>query len=421
MKKIIISILVLLITMVTYSQEITGQWEGKLSIQGTSLRLVFNIDKSETGFSATMDSPDQGAKGLKMSHASFENNVLTLELRIAGIKYTGTLDKNNITGTFSQAGQTMPLNLVKNENITNIETKPSFEKNDIFAEEGITLQTSKGKLYGTVTVPKKWDKGSLAIIIAGSGPTDRNCNNPSMTCDAYKKLAHELAANNIATLRYDKRGIAESVAAVENESDLIFDDYVNDVRDWVKLMKQDKRFNKIILIGHSEGSQIGIIASDNVDKVISIAGPGRSADALLKEQLTAQPKEFQDLAFPIIDKLVKGEKVDNVNPMVSSIFRQSVQPYLISWFKYDPQKEIKKLKIPVLIIQGSNDIQVTVKDAELLSASKPDSKLVIIDKMNHVLRSVDGDRQANLATYNNASLPLADGLVKNIADFINKK
>lgn len=421
MKKIFLSILALLIAMFIYSQDITGQWEGKLSIQGTSLRLVFHINKSETGVSATMDSPDQGAKGLKMSHASFENNVLTLELRIAGIKYTGTLDKNNITGTFSQARQTMPLNLVKNESIANVETKPSFEKNDVFAEEGITLQTSKGKLYGTVTVPKKWDKGSLAIIIAGSGPTDRNCNNPSMTSDAYKKLAHELAANNIATLRYDKRGIAESVAAVEKESDLIFDDYVNDVRDWVKLIKQDKRFNKIIIIGHSEGSMIGMIASANVDKVISIAGPGRSADALLKEQLTSQPKELQDMAFPIIDKLVKGEKVDNVNPMVSSIFRQSVQPYLISWFKYDPQKEIKKLKIPVLIIQGSNDIQVTVKDAELLSAAKPDSKLVIIDKMNHVLRSVDGDRQANLATYNNASLPLADGLVKNIADFINKK
>lgn len=421
MKKIILTILALLIAMFIYSQDITGQWEGKLSIQGTSLRLVFNIDKSETGFSATMDSPDQGAKGLKMSHASFENNVLTLELRIAGIKYSGTLDKNNITGTFSQAGQTMPLNLVKNESAVNVETKVSFEKNDVYTEEGITLQTTKGKLYGTVTMPKKWDKGSLAIIIAGSGPTDRNCNNPSMTCDAYKKLAHELAANNIATLRYDKRGIAESAAAVENESDLIFDDYVNDVRDWVKLMKQDKRFNKIVLIGHSEGSQIGIIASENADKVISIAGPGRSADALLKEQLSAQPKELQDLAFPIIDKLVKGEKVDNVNPMVSSIFRQSVQPYLISWFKYDPQKEIKKLKIPVLIIQGSNDIQVTVRDAELLSAAKPDSKLVIIDKMNHVLRSVDGDRQTNLATYNNASLPLADGLVKNIVDFINKK
>jgi pimeloyl-ACP methyl ester carboxylesterase len=242
-----------------------------------------------------------------------------------------------------------------------------------------------------------------------------------MTCNAYKKLAHELAVNHIASLRYDKRGIAESAAAVENESDLIFDDYVNDVRDWVKLMKQDKRFNKIILIGHSEGSLIAIIASENVDKVISIAGPGRSADALLKEQLLAQPKELQDLAFPIIDKLVKGEKVENVNPLVASLFRPSVQPYLISWFKYDPQKEIKKLKIPVLIIQGSNDIQVSVKDAELLSAAKPDSKLILIDKMNHVLRSVDGDRQANLATYNNASLPLADGLVKNITDFILKK
>ena len=147
MKKIILSIFTLLIAMVTYSQDITGQWEGSLNIQGTSLRLVFNIQKSETGFSATMDSPDQGAKGLKMSHAGFENNVVTLELRIAGIKYTGTLDKNTITGTFSQAGQSMPLNLVKNEGAANVETKTAFEKNDVFAEEEITLQTTKGKLY----------------------------------------------------------------------------------------------------------------------------------------------------------------------------------------------------------------------------------------------------------------------------------
>jgi hypothetical protein len=167
MKKTILTILALLITICIYSQDITGQWEGSLNIQSRSLKLIFHIQKSETGLSATMDSPDQGAKGLKMSHASFENNVLTLELRIAGIKYTGTLDKNTITGTFSQAGQTMPLNLVKKEGAANVETNASFEKNEVFAEEGITLQTTKGKLYGTITLPKKWDKGPLAIIIAG--------------------------------------------------------------------------------------------------------------------------------------------------------------------------------------------------------------------------------------------------------------
>jgi hypothetical protein len=311
--------------------------------------------------------------------------------------------------------------MTKNETATVKAEEPSIDKNAVYIETPIKLQTKTGQLFGTLTTPKTMEKGPLALIIAGSGPTDRNCNNPAMTCDAYKKLAHELAENNIASLRYDKRGIAESVAAVEKESDLIFDNYVDDAKDWIQLIKQDKRFTQIVVIGHSEGSLIGMLASTNADKFVSVAGPGQSADILLKEQLKAQPKEFQDLSFPIIDSLVKGEKVENVNPMVSSLFRPSVQPYMISWFKYDPQKEIKKLTIPALIIQGTSDIQVSVDDAKRLSAASPASKILLIDKMNHILRTVEGDRQANLATYNNAALPLAEGFVKAITDFILKK
>ncbi|MCK9311577.1 MAG: lysophospholipase, partial [Bacteroidales bacterium] len=197
--------------------------------------------------------------------------------------------------------------------------------------------------------------------------------------------------------------------------------YVNDAKDWIQLAKQDKRFTQIVLIGHSEGSLIGMLAATKADKFVSVAGPGQSANILLKEQLKAQPQEFQDLSFPIIDSLVVGKKVDNVNPMLKFLFRSSVQPYMISWFKYDPQTEIKKLTIPILIIQGTNDVQVSVDDAKRLSAASPESKLLLMDKMNHILRTVEGDRQANLATYNNADLPLAEGLVKAITDFILKK
>lgn len=407
--------------MAAFSQEITGEWNGALNVQNTSLHMVFHINKTDAGYSATMDSPDQGAKGIIMSHVTFENSILTIELRIANIKYTGTLDKNTITGTFIQAGQSMPMNLTKNEMATEKPEEPTIDKNASFIETPIKLQTKTGQLFGTLTTPKTLKNGPLALIIAGSGPTDRNCNNPAMTCDAYKKLAYELAENNISSLRYDKRGIAESVAAVESESDLVFDNYVNDAKDWIQLVKQDKRFTQIIVIGHSEGSLIGMLAATKADKFISVAGPGQSADILLKEQLKAQPKELQDLAFPIIDNLVMGKKVENINPMVTSLFRPSVQPYMISWFRYDPQKEIKKLTIPILIIQGTNDIQVSVDDAKRLSAASPQSKLLLIDKMNHILRTVEGDRQANLATYNNATLPLADGFVKSITDFILKK
>ena len=419
MKRFLLFLTFIFSIMTAFSQEITGEWEGALSIQNTTLRLVFHINKTDIGYSATMDSPDQGAKGIKMSHITFENALLTIELRIATIKYTGTLDKNTINGTYSQAGQSMPLVLTKSEKAS-VKTEEKVDINAGYIETPIILQTNKGKLFGTLTTPKNLKNGPLAIIIAGSGPTDRNCNNPAMTNDAYKKLAHELAEKNISTLRYDKRGIAESVASVESESDLVFDDYVNDAKDWIQLVKQDKRFSQIVVIGHSEGSMIGMLAAVKADKFVSVAGIGQSAATLLKEQLSAQPKELQDLSFPIIDSLVLGKKVENVNPMVMSLFRPSVQPYIISWFKYNPLTEIEKLKVPVLIIQGSADIQVGVDDAKRLSSASPQSKLLIIDKMNHILRTVDGDRQANLETYNNAALPLADGLVKEITDFILK-
>ena len=419
MKRLLLFFL-LLSAMNAFSQDITGEWDGVLNVQGKSLRLVFHISKTDAGYSATMDSPDQGAKGIQMSQATFENGVLTVELRIAQMKYVGTLDKNTLTGTFNQAGQNMPLNLIKNEQVAEIVTVAvdTVDKDAAYEETPITLQIKTGTLFGTLTTPKKFVKGPVALIIAGSGPTDRNCNNPSMTNDAYKKLAHELAESGIASIRYDKRGIAQSVAAVESEASLVFYDYVQDAKDWIQLAKQDKRFTQVVVIGHSEGSLIGILAAEKADKFISVAGPGRSIGVVLKEQLSAQPKAVQDEAFPMIDTLTMGKKLQHVSPAMMSLFRPSVQPYMISWLKYDPGMELKKLKIPVLIIQGTTDIQVSVEDAKLLSAAKPDAQLLLIDKMNHILRTAEADREANLATYNKAELPLAEGFVKGIVDFI---
>jgi len=294
----------------------------------------------------------------------------------------------------------------------------SVTKDTGFVETPIVLQTKTGRIFGTLTTPREFTKGPLVLIIAGSGPTDRNCNSPMAICDAYKKLAHELAVNRIASVRYDKRAIGESAAAAKSESDLRFDDYVNDAKDWIQLLRHDKRFSQVDVIGHSEGSLIGMIAAAGADKYVSIAGPGQSADKLLKEQLSQQPQAVQDMCFPIIDSLKKGNTVDNVSPMLASLFRASVQPYMISWFKYDPQTEIQKLTIPILIIQGTKDIQVTVEDANRLSRANPKSQLVLIENMNHIFRTVVGDRDANVATYNMASLPLADGLVHDITGFV---
>ncbi len=299
-----------------------------------------------------------------------------------------------------------------------ITARASEGKETTFMEMPITLQTKTGEIFGTLTTPKSFNEIPVALIIAGSGSTDRNCNNPMMKNDAYKKLTYGLAENNIASLRYDKRGIAESKAAGKNESDLRFEDYVNDAKEWIQLLKKDERFSKIIIVGHSEGSLIGMIAATDVDGFISISGAGESADKILKEQLSSQPQSIQDLSFPVIDSLVIGKTVTNVDPMLSALFRPSVQPYIISWFKYDPQIEISKLAIPVLIIQGTNDIQVSVEDAKRLSKANTKAQLVLIKDMNHILRIVNGDREANIVTYNDPTLPIAAELIKSITTFI---
>jgi uncharacterized protein len=289
-----------------------------------------------------------------------------------------------------------------------------------YKESPIVLHTSSGDIFGTLTMPQTKSVIPIALIIAGSGPTDRNGNNPMMKNESLHKLAMALADSEIASLRYDKRAIGESKAAAKSEVDLRFNDYVKDAKDWIGLLRKDTRFSKVIVIGHSEGSLIGMIAANNADGYVSIAGAGRPADKILKEQLDKQPQAVKDLSFPIIDSLVTGKTVSNVNPMLFSLFRPSVQPYMISWFRYDPSVEIKKLKIPVLIIQGTNDIQVTLQDASMLAKANGTAQLVEIKNMNHIFRIVEGDRNANIATYNDASLPIAGELSNSIVSFIRK-
>jgi pimeloyl-ACP methyl ester carboxylesterase len=411
MKNATLILFTLITTISLFAQDITGQWDGILKLPGGQLTIVFNINKTENGYTSTMDSPDQGAKGISVASTKFENQKITLTASVIGVEYQGTLENNTIVGNFIQGGHSLPLNLTKSTGEKKIE-KPT---DNSIVETAITLKTNTGDIYGTLTTPKKFKTTSVALIIAGSGPTDRNGNG-----DAYKQLAKSLAHNNIASLRFDKRGVAESMAAIKNESDLRFEDYINDAKDWIQLLKQDKRFTELVVIGHSEGSLIGMIASTSADKFISIAGPGQSIDKILKIQLSTEPKEVKELEFTILDSLAKVKMVENIDSKLDFLFRKSIQPYMISWIKYNPQIEIQKLTIPTLIIQGTKDIQVSVEEANLLSKGKPNAKLVLIDKMNHPLKTVEGDLEENMATYNNPDLPINKELVKVISNFILK-
>lgn len=292
-------------------------------------------------------------------------------------------------------------------------------------EEEVVLATNDNvRLRGTLTHPGDTTRAvPLAILIAGSGPTDRNGNNPQMENNSLRMLADSLAAAGIASLRYDKRGIGASRTAGLKEEDLRMDDYADDLRAWIEHYAQDGRFTGIVLIGHSEGSLVGLIAAqDNpaVKAFVSIAGAGCSADRLLKRQLGAQSPLLLALCNPIIDSLKAGKTVEAVPAQLSALFRPSVQPYLISWFRHDPTRLIASLSCPVLIVQGDKDIQVSTEDADSLAAVQPSARAVVIRGMSHVLKTTDTtDRMAQMVkVYMDPTLPLNGELVQELTSFI---
>lgn len=289
-------------------------------------------------------------------------------------------------------------------------------KND-FTESDIQLNENQVKLFGTLCLPQNTkSKIPIVLLISGSGPTDRNGNNNMMINNSLKYLAHSLAEKGIASIRYDKRGIGESSIVNLDESKLTFDDYVEDASNWVTFLKKDKRFSSISIAGHSEGSLIGMLASTkNVDKFISVSGAGEPIDQILKKQLTQLPEKLKTESYAIIDSLKNGNTENNINPNLSALFRKSVQPYLISWIKYNPVNEINKLTIPFLVIQGDMDIQVDTDNAKNLSPKSA----VIIKGMNHVLKNVTS--KDDLSSYNNPELPINTELVEVISNFILKK
>jgi len=289
-----------------------------------------------------------------------------------------------------------------------------------YREFPLVLHRANASIYGTLTLPETAArKLTVCLIISGSGPTDRNGNNPAMKNESLKLFTHALADSGIASLRYDKRGIGESVIPRMNESDLRFEDYVNDATAWVEELKKDKRFNRVVIAGHSEGSLIGMIASQkNVDGFISLAGTGIPAGQLIADQISLQAPALADEAKSVIDSLEAGKTVSDVNPVLSGLFRTSVQPYLISWFRYDPAVEIARLSIPVLIVQGEEDLQVHTEDANKLFAASKSGKEEIIPGMNHILKKVTGENADNMASYNDPNRPLHPGLMEPVVRFI---
>lgn len=403
------------------NKDLLGKWEGNINIGGQALNVIINFtEMKDHTLSATLDIPQQSAMNLPLAELKYNAPKVYFELLIPNAKavFDGTLKDNKIEGSFIQKDMKGTFTLTKRTQGDN------KEQTEVEKGESIILHTNTGDISGTLLVPENANKVPVVLIIAGSGPTDHNGNSPLLPGknNSLKMIAEGLEGQGIASLRYDKRGIGASAAAMKEESKLVFDDYVKDAVEWINLLRKDSRFSKIIVLGHSEGSLIGMLASKETkaDSYISVAGPGRPAYDVLIEQLSTQSESIVKESNTIIDSLKQGKQVATVSNEVMSVFRPSIQPYLISWFKYDPSKEITKLNCPVLILQGTNDLQVPAKDAELLHKAKPDAGYKLITDMNHVLKKAPADQQGNLAAYSDPTLPLAPGFMDGILGFLKK-
>lgn len=288
----------------------------------------------------------------------------------------------------------------------------------------IDLDTGQGVLHGSLLLPQQDTPPPVVLIIAGSGPTDRDGNNPAGgRVDNLKRLALLLANANIASVRYDKRGVAASQPATPDERDLSVERYVADVVAWGHKLKADPRFGSLILIGHSEGALIASLAAEQAgaSAVISLAGSGRPMAEVVREQLAERlPPAQLARGSALLDRLEAGQTSLNVPAPLRQVFRPSVQPYLITLFRQDPAAAFARLPMPALIVQGRNDVQVDVADAQKLKDAKPDAHLVLIEGMNHMLRISPKDMSEQRESYQNPQLPLARELGEQIVAFIRQ-
>lgn len=287
-------------------------------------------------------------------------------------------------------------------------------------EQPIVLDTAGGTLAGTLQLPEGGGKRPVALIIAGSGPTDRDGNNPQVRNDSLKQLASQLAAAGYATVRYDKRGVGASAAAAPGEALLRFETYVDDATAWVRKLKEDGRFAFPLVIGHSEGSLIGMLAAQRAGAgaFISIAGPAESAGTALRKQLAGKlPADLAAENERVLGALEQGRTVEKVSPALQWLYRPSVQPYLLSWFRYVPARSIQALQVPVLIVQGGADLQVPTDQAHALRAARPDAVMAVIGDMNHVLKQVH-DPAGQQAAYTDPRLPLHPALLPALTSFL---
>ncbi|MEP9359399.1 alpha/beta fold hydrolase [Sphingomonas sp. KR3-1] len=307
-------------------------------------------------------------------------------------------------------------------------TPPAALARDAGAGTEITAPGPQGNLAGTLLDPDP--RAPLVLIVPGSGPTDRDGNNRfGVAGGPYRQLAEGLARHGVATLRIDKRGMFDSRSAVADGNRVTIADYAADVRTWIDAARKRTGRACVWLLGHSEGGLVVLAGAQQpagVCGVVLVSAAGRPLAVIMREQVRANPANapLLDPLLSLIATLESGKHADTASmpAPLPLLFPDSVQDFMIDQFRYDPPRLAASLTVPLLVTQGDRDVQINPGDARALAGARPGATLVVVPGMTHVLRIAAADgRQASIATYSDASLPVAPALVDAIAGFVTAR
>lgn len=435
------SILLLLFGVSLSAQDLSGQWLGTLQLPMGKLRLVFHLSPKADGYTATMDSPDQGAKGIPVSLVTFNAPTLTLEVAAAQIKYTGTYENNQIKGTFVQGGLSLPLELSKSsESIRANRPQEPIAPYPYHSEE-VTFENPKAgvKLAGTLTLPQTGSNFPVAVLITGSGKQNRD--EEILGHKPFLVIADYLTRNGIAVLRYDDRGVAGSTGNFDTATTA---DFAEDAAGAVAYLRTRKEINpkQIGLIGHSEGGMIAPMvasASKEIGFIVLLAGIGIKGDELMllqKQRIeekmgynamqVASSRQFMASAYQLITQTTdNGASLrDSVaryltsaslgslpKEQITAISEQITTPWFVYLLRFDPAVYLSKITCPVLALNGSKDLQVPPKEnlsriqSSIESNGNKHVTTIELENLNHLFQECNTGLPAEYATIEQTCSP----------------